>query len=76
MLYHNNQYLDESKQYYIIWDNIMLPCIKSTLFHIIQVIDDVLVVSFDTWIVDLNVEIIIEFHYEGSITLGMVSDRI
>ena len=54
----------------------MLPCIKSTLFHIIQVIDDVLVVSFDTWIVDLNVEIIIEFHYEGSITLGMVSDRI
>ena len=70
------QYLDDSKQNYIIWDNIMLPCIKSTLFHIIQVIDDVLSVSFDTWIVDLNVEIIIEFHHEGSITLGKVSDRI
>ena len=55
------------------WDNANLPCLKSELKNIIKSIDDVTAVSFDTWVVSSDYNIIIEFYHEGEITLGVLS---
>lgn len=58
---------------YVMWDNANLPCLKSELKNIIKSIDDVTAVSFDTWVVSSDYNIIIEFYHEGEITLGVLS---
>ena len=55
--------------FYIFWDNASVPVIKSKLFKIIDVIDDVTAVAFDTWLYNFEHKIIIEFHHEGEIVL-------
>ncbi|MBN2908783.1 hypothetical protein JQC72_04505 [Polycladomyces sp. WAk] len=56
---------------YIIWDEAALPAVKSDLQTILQVIDDVTAVSFDTWLYCPSDEYVIEFYHEGEIVLGM-----
>lgn len=65
------QFVDKSKEFYIIWSNVELPCLKVDIDTIIKFIDDVTAVSFDTWLVSLDYKIIIEFYHEGEITLGI-----
>lgn len=62
-----------SEEFYVMWDNVNLPCLKSELNSIIKFIDDVKAVSFDTWVVSLDYNTIIEFYHEGEITLGILS---
>ena len=47
------------------WDEENLPCLKSELKDIINSIDDVTAVSFDTWAVSSDYNIIIEFYHRG-----------
>ena len=65
--------IDPSIDVYIIWDELRLPCVKSKLSHIIRYIDDIACVSFDTWIVSVDYNIVIEIYHEGEITLGILS---
>ncbi|ENJ9654222.1 hypothetical protein AB2T14_001846 [Clostridium botulinum] len=55
---------------YIIWDEETLPVIKSDLFTVINAIDDIIAVSFDTWIFSANKEFVIEFYHDGEIKIG------
>ncbi|NRF96010.1 hypothetical protein HQN89_34980 [Paenibacillus frigoriresistens] len=55
----------------IIWDEMNLPVVESTLQKILSNIDDVDAVGFDTWIVNMEMNKIIEIHHEGEITIGI-----
>lgn len=61
---------DENYEYYILWEQQDLPCISCKLPIIINNIDDVLAVSFDTWLLSQNEREVIEFHHEGKIVYG------
>ncbi|WP_308728038.1 hypothetical protein [Bacillus sp. MYb209] len=60
-----NRYGLHSTIVYIIWDEASLPIIKTNLHQILQVIDDVTAVSFDTWIYSQDVGYVIEYYHEG-----------
>lgn len=49
-----------------------LPCVSCKLSRILNNIDDVLAVSFDTWLLSQNEREVIEFHHEGKIIYGKV----
>lgn len=59
-------------KYYIIWDNVELPCVSCKLQSIKEHLDDVLAVSFDTWLFSEEKDEIIEFYHEGKITYGKI----
>lgn len=65
---------DISKEYYILWDQKDIPVVSCQLSTIIDNIDDVLAVSFDTWVLSNDIIEIIEFYHEGTITYGKVID--
>ncbi|NJM23482.1 MAG: hypothetical protein HC907_35050 [Richelia sp. SM1_7_0] len=65
---------DLDKHFYILWDNASLPTIKVKLEQILNAIDDVTAVSFDTWIFSPELGYVIEFYHEGEITIGIVSN--
>ena len=68
-----SELIKNSIEFYVMWDQANLPCLKSKLKDIIRCIDDVTAVSFDTWVVSSDYNIIIEFNHEGEITLGILS---
>lgn len=45
--------------------------IESDLYTVIEVIDDVTAVSFDTWLFSPNEGVVIEFHHDGEIIIGI-----
>ncbi|UYX52452.1 hypothetical protein M3Y14_29355 [Bacillus thuringiensis] len=65
-----NRYSLQSNIVYIIWDEASLPIIKTNLHQILQVIDDVTAVSFDTWIYSQDVGYVIEYYHEGEVRIG------
>ena len=70
-------YLIEWKQkYYIIWGDIEKPIVKSELVNILNNLDYVLAVSFDTWILAEDESMVIEFYHESDVTIGMLADLI
>ena len=66
--------VDENKVFYIIWGDVDMPIIKSELVNILNNLDDVLAVSFDTWLLAEDESIVIEFYHESEITIGMLTD--
>ncbi|PJI09338.1 MULTISPECIES: hypothetical protein [Clostridium] len=68
-----SELIKNSTEFYVMWDEVNLPCLKSELENIIKFIDDVTAVSFDTWIVSSDYNTIIEFYHDGEITLGILS---
>ncbi|GAA0741806.1 hypothetical protein GCM10008906_23480 [Clostridium oceanicum] len=56
---------------HIIWDEANLPIIKSNLSNVIDVIDDTIAVSFDTWLFSSNGEFVIEFYHDGQTIIGL-----
>lgn len=54
----------------IVWDGAHLPVLMSNLTKILENVDDVTAVGFDTWIYNPQKKIVIEFYHEGDITLG------
>lgn len=61
-----------SDEYYIIWDQKDIPCVSCRLATIIEYIDDVLAVSFDTWLLSKDKKEVIEFYHEGKIVCGKI----
>ncbi|MDZ5610658.1 hypothetical protein U2I54_27595 [Bacillus pseudomycoides] len=73
-LYLHNCLDQYSNKVYIIWDEATLPIIETHLHKVLQVIDDVTAVSFDTWIYSPDVGYVIEYYHEGDIRIGNVTD--
>lgn len=61
-----------SKEYYILWDQRDIPCVTCKLETIIECIDDVLAVSFDTWLLSKDKKEVIEFYHEGNVVYGKI----
>lgn len=62
----------EQQEFYIIWSEQGLPSVQCKLNAIIENIDDVLAVAFDTWLVSNDKKEVIEFYHEGSIVYGSI----
>jgi hypothetical protein len=58
--------VDVNKKVYVLWDNASLPAIKGNLIKIIEVIDDVAAVSFDTWLFCSEDNYVIELYHENT----------
>nr|WP_113759925.1 hypothetical protein [Brevibacillus laterosporus] len=65
--------LCNESNFYIIW-SVNDPILKSDINDILNKIDDVTAVSFDTWLLSEDKKIIIEFYHEGEVTLGKLKN--
>lgn len=68
------QLLSDSGEYYVLWTDSTLPIIRCNINDILKNIDDVLAVSFDTWLISVDMKQIIEFYHEGIITTAKISN--
>lgn len=64
------KYISEKKEVYILWDEASLPSIKTSISNLLSHIDNILAVSFDTWLYFPDDKCVIEFYHEGEITFG------
>lgn len=46
--------LEDDERYYIVWDEATLPVVLSTGKNIVECWDDVMAVSFDTYLVSVS----------------------
>lgn len=65
-----NFFGDNNEDVVIVWDEINHPVITSKLSSILNVIDDVTAVSFNTWIFSKDKKKVVEFYHDGEIILG------
>lgn len=56
----------------LLWDEMTRPALLSVLQAVLREIEIVLRVSFDTWIIDVDEQYVIEFYHEGEITIGFL----
>lgn len=71
MSFLNQNMGDYCKVVYIIWDEGTLPVIKSDLDKVLEVIDDVTAVSFDTWIFSPSSGFVVEIFHDGEVKVGI-----
>ena len=62
-------FLDKDNVCLLLYNEVSLPVIETIVEDLIICIDDVLAVSFDTWVWIKKKNIIIEFFHDGEITL-------
>lgn len=55
---------------FIIWDEATKPVIESHLFTVLSNIEEVTIMSFDTWIFCPTEQYVVELYHEGDITVG------
>ncbi|WP_417354466.1 hypothetical protein [Flavobacterium sp.] len=53
----------------VLWNDMSLPVIETTVASFLENIDDVLAVSFDTWLIVKSKNVIIEFFHDRLIKL-------
>ena len=63
-------FIDISRDVYIIWDNGSHNVLKSSLNLVLENIYDVLAVGFDTWLMDINGNYVIEHYHSGDINVA------
>lgn len=66
-------YINKSSKYYILWDKNNIPCILCDFCEILKNINDVLAVSFNTWLLSMDYKEVIEFYHLGNITIGQIN---
>lgn len=67
-LYKNN--IDVKEPVYVFWNDADLPAIKTSITNVINVIEDVISVSFDTYIFCPKERYFVEYYHEGETFLG------
>ena len=65
--------MSDEEEVFIIWSDTSLPVIQCDGNTVGEFIEDILSVSFDTWIFIKNKEKVVEFYHDGQVTLGQVS---
>ncbi|WP_139691757.1 CDI toxin immunity protein [Sporolactobacillus terrae] len=56
---------------YIIWNEEALPILQSDLEQVLKSIDDVIAVSFDTWLFSPSSGFVIEIFHDGIVRVGI-----
>jgi hypothetical protein len=59
---------NKKSECYVVYSDPEIPIIKTDLYAITANIDDILAVSFDTWIIFDDYSLIVEFFHDGVIT--------
>lgn len=67
-LYNNNVNVNEPV--YVFWSDAGYPTIKTSIKNVINAIEDVISVSFDTWIFCPKERYVVEYYHEGETYLG------
>jgi len=67
-LYKNNVNVNEPV--YVFWNDADLPAIQTSIKNVINVIEDVISVSFDTYIFCPKERYVVEYYHEGEAFLG------
>ena len=67
-LYKNNVNVNEPV--YVFWSDAGYPTIKTSIKNVINAIEDVISVSFDTWIFCPKERYVVEYYHEGETYLG------
>ncbi len=62
-------YCSKDEVCFLLWNDATLPSIKTKIEFVIEKIDDVLALSFDTWILVENKNILIEINHNEEINL-------
>lgn len=62
--------LDLTTVIFIIWSDLSLPVLKLPLDVFFNHIDDILSVSFDTWLLFESLDMVIEIYHENKIMIG------
>jgi|LSQX01.1.fsa_nt_gb hypothetical protein len=70
-----NNLLDTNANVFILWNEATLPIIETKLSKVLECIDDVTAVGFDTWIYCPSNSYVIEFYHEGETTLGIIENQ-
>lgn len=65
-------FCEKRSKWYILWNQEDIPSISCKLEIIVENIEDVLAVSFDTWLLSKDKSQVIEFYHEGKVTYGKV----
>jgi hypothetical protein len=65
-----SKHLESNENCYVLWNDTSLPVLQTSLESVYLNIDDVLAVSYDTWLYFSEKNIVIEFYHDGEITLG------
>ncbi|OYD06537.1 CDI toxin immunity protein [Paludifilum halophilum] len=55
---------------YLIWSDGSYPVVQSKMKNVMEAIDDITAVSFDTWLFNPTSSFVIEFYHEGEIIYG------
>jgi hypothetical protein len=63
-----------SNDVYVIWDEGTLPIIQTNLDKVLEAIDDVTAVSFDTWIFASFSGFVIEVFHDGEVRVGILKN--
>ena len=67
-------YVDSSKDYYVIWDNYDLPIVKCKLQSIINNADDIEAVAFSYFIISEDFKVLMESEKFGFLNLCIIDD--
>ncbi|SFT03050.1 hypothetical protein [Marininema halotolerans] len=62
----------QNEMVFILWDEADTPVLKANFRTVLDVIDDVTAVSFDTWLVGRDSGYVVEYHHEGDITIAIL----
>lgn len=55
---------------YVLWNDESLPVLQTSLESVYLNIDNILAVSYDTWLYVYEKNIVVEFYHDGDITVG------
>lgn len=65
-----NKYINSNNSIFVLWNEYGLPVIETILINVLNNLEDVTAVGFDTWLYCPEDHYVIEFHHSGDITLG------
>lgn len=57
---------------YIVWSDAEMPVLHCSAERIVQNLDDVLAVSFDTWLIAADFRAVAEYYHDGTMTIGEI----
>lgn len=60
---------------FLLWNDASLPVLQASLEGVQSFFEDVVAVSFDTWILSIDGNCVIEHYHDGAIKIGVIEDE-
>ncbi|MDX6189493.1 hypothetical protein SGQ83_09050 [Flavobacterium sp. Fl-318] len=69
------KHIVHNEKCYILWNDTSFPVLETSLQSVYMNVDNVLAVSYDTWLYVFEKNIVIEFYHDGEITIGFIDSN-